>query len=139
MTGSVQELVRGDRRELSADLLVAAFAARASDPLPTLTLTELTEVFAQRHGLPGKYRRMLAGLPQRDPEATVLRLVQDLVWSWSGAGLAQPLSASVDDGNTRIVLSLRGGEALRAGTGATARERVRSILDRADSPRSFVD
>ncbi|MBO1903121.1 hypothetical protein J4H92_14345 [Leucobacter weissii] len=132
----VQTLLQRDRLEVSADLLVHAFSDLRDQQLPSILLTDLVDVFARRHGLPGKHRRVLAGLPQRDPEAIVLRLVLDVTSSWHAAGIAAPIGSSGDDGNTRIVLTLRGSTALR---GEHPHTRVRGLLERTGASRSFID
>lgn len=132
----VGALLGGDRWELSADLFVRAFAGVHDQPLPSILLMDLTELFARRHGLPGKYRRVLAGLPQRGPEAAVLRLVIDVIASWNTAGLAMPLSSSADDGNSRVILTFRGSTALRSGH---PQAHVQELLERTGTSRSFID
>jgi hypothetical protein len=124
-----------DRIEVSAELLTAAFGDIADQPLPSALLDDIVQLFAHRHTLPGKYRRVIAGLPKRDPEATVFRLVLDVLSSWSAAGLATPVASSGDDGNTRLILTLRGSAVLRSGR---ALAQVQEMLEEAGSSRSFV-
>ncbi|QIH99177.1 hypothetical protein BH92_04245 [Rhodococcoides fascians A21d2] len=105
----VQTLLRQDRRDLAAQLLVSAFVPVIDDPYPLMTGARLGESLARDAGIRVSNWSWSIG---RNPDATLARLILELVLLWERAGLA--CRGLALDGN-EVVLLARGEELLRAG------------------------
>ncbi|MDV8025072.1 hypothetical protein [Rhodococcus sp. IEGM 1330] len=108
-SAELQALLRQDRRELAAGLFASAFVPLIDDPYPMVTGARLGETLARDAGVRVSSWSWSIG---RNPDATLARLILELVLLWERAGLA--CRGLALDGN-EVVLFAYGEELLRTG------------------------
>ncbi|NIL83691.1 hypothetical protein RhoFasGS6_01048 [Rhodococcus fascians] len=109
LCAELRALLGRDRRDLAAALLTSAFTPVLDDMYPWVTGSRLGEALARDAGIRVSNWSWSIG---RNPDATLARLILELVLLWEGAGLA--CRGLALDGN-EVVLLARGEELLRAG------------------------
>ncbi|OZD07298.1 hypothetical protein CH275_09180 [Rhodococcus sp. 06-235-1A] len=105
----VLALLRQDRRDIAARLLASAFVPVIDDPYPLTTGARLGESLARDAGIRVS---TWSWSIRRNPDATLARLILELVLLWERAGLAcRGLALDANE----VVLLAHGEELLRAG------------------------
>nr|WP_296774326.1 hypothetical protein [Rhodococcus sp. (in: high G+C Gram-positive bacteria)] len=114
-------LLAADRTDIAATLFVAAFGPIVDDPYPSRTGARLSEALAEVGGIEvGAW----AWSSNRQPFASMARLVLELVLRWEQSGLAcRGLLQEVNE----VVLLERGADLIRSGGTAGVRDALTAI------------